>query len=243
MRQHHVLGEKAFVDFAGSTIPIVSPVTGEVRQAHLFVAVLGGSNLTFIEPVAGEDLLSWLRAHVAMFDFFGGCPAVVVPDYLKAGVTKACFYDPVIHPGYQALADHYDVAILPARVRKPRDKAKAEQGVLMAQRWVVAALRKRTFYSLHDLREAVRELNDRLNDKPFRKLPGCRRSLFEERERLALRPLPAERFRVMLRKEMSVYLDYHVDIVQRPLPAHQEEGDGALHEWPGGSLPRRPQGS
>jgi len=212
MRQHHRLGEKAFVDFAGSTIPIVCRLTGLISPAQLFVAVLGGSNLTFIEPVPAQDLLSWLRAHVAMFDYFGGCPEVVVPDNLKAGVTKACFYDPVINPSYQALADHYGVAILPARSRKPRDKAKAEQGVLMAERWVVAVLRKQTFYSIQDLRRAIWELNERINDKPFRKIPGCRRSLFEGSERPLLRPLPSEPFQVMLRREMTVHLDYHVEL-------------------------------
>jgi len=210
-RQTHKFGDKVFVDFAGDTIPLVCPVTGQVKPIHLFVAVLGGSNYSYIEATHGEDLTSWIGAHVRMFDYFGGCPEVIVPDNLKSGVTKADFYDPQINPTYQALADHYGVAILPARKRKPRDKAKVEQGVLLAERWVIAVLRNRTFYDFEELRTAVWELNDRLNEKKFRKIPGCRRTLFEDEEKGILQPLPSERFALVFRKSARVYLDYHVE--------------------------------
>lgn len=211
LRQTHKLGERVFVDFAGDTIPLVCSVTGEAKPIHLFVAVLGGSNYTYIEATRGEDLTSWIGAHTRMVEYFGGCPEVVVPDNLKSGVTKADFYDPQLNPTYQAWADHYEVAILPARKRKPRDKAKVEQGVLLAERWVIAVLRNRTFYDFEELRTAVWELNDRLNEKKFRKIPGCRRTLFEQEEKATLRPLPAEPFALIFRKSARVYLDYHVE--------------------------------
>ena len=212
MRQSHKLGEKVFVDYAGDTIPVYCSATGEVRQAKLFVGVLGGSSYTYVEAGWGEDLTSWTTAPARMFAIFGGVPEVAVPDNLKSGVTKPNFYDPEINPTYGDLADHYGIAVIPARPRKPRDKAKVEGAVLLVERWISAVLRNRKFYDLAELNAAIAELRERLNEKPFRKLPGSRGTLFELEEKPLLRPLPAEPYVFAHRVRMKVYLDYHVEV-------------------------------
>ena len=211
MRQTHLAGDKLFVDFSGDGIVIVDPRTGDHEVAKLFVAVLGASNYTYVEPVLREDLPTWIGCHVRAFDFMGGCPAAVVPDNLKAGVTRPSFYDPEINPTYADLADHYGVTVLPARPYKPKDKAKAEQGVLLAQRWIIAALRNRTFYSLGELIEAIWPLVDRLNDRVMRKLKVSRRELFESLDRPALGPLPSVPYEYADFKRVRANIDYHVE--------------------------------
>ena len=141
-------GEKLFLDFAGQTIPITDPLTGEITAAQLFVAVLGASNYTYAEALPSQAEVHWTAANVRAFEFFGGSPAILVPDNLKAGVIKAHRYEPVLNAAYAEMAAHYGCAIIPARPYKPRDKAKVEQGVLVAERWIAAALRNRTFFSL-----------------------------------------------------------------------------------------------
>ena len=212
LRQEHKAGEKLFVDFAGQTVPVVNPATGEERAAHIFVAVLGASNYTYAEATWSEDLPSWILAHVHAFEFLGGVPAMVVPDNLKAAVSKACRYEPDLNPTYQEMATHYGTAILPARVRKPRDKAKVEVGVQIVERWILAVLRKRTFFSLAELNSAMRSLLERLNDRPFKKLPGSRRLLFETLDRPALHPLPQGRYEYAEWKKVRVNIDYHVEV-------------------------------
>jgi transposase len=211
MRQTHRAGEKLFVDFSGDGLPIVDRRTGTVQIAKLFVAVLGASNFTYVEPVLREDLPTWIGCHVRAFDFMGGVTMALVPDNLKAGVTRPSFYDPEINPTYADLARHYGVTVLPARPRKPRDKAKAEQGVLLAERWILAALRHRTFYSLDELTEAIGPLLDRLNDRPMRKLKVSRRALFETLDRPALRPLPPTAYELATFKYARANIDYHVE--------------------------------
>jgi transposase len=212
MRQVHKAGEKLFVDFAGQTVAVIDPTTGEVRQAQIFVAVLGASNYTYAEAVPAQDLASWISAHVRAFEYFGGVPAIVVLDNLRSGVSRACRYEPEINPTYHEMALHYGTAVIPTRVRKPRDKAKAENGVLVVERWILAALRNRRFFSLAELNLAIRELLGRLNSRPFKKLPGSRRSTFEEIERSALKPLPAFRYELAEWKKVRVNIDYHVTI-------------------------------
>jgi transposase len=212
MRQHHVFGEKCFVDYAGPTVPIVNPKTGEVRQASIFVGILGASNYTYVDATWSQSLPCWLGSHVRMFNYFGGVPFALVPDNLRSGVTKANYYEPDINPSYSDLAEHYNVVVLPARKRKPRDKAKAENAVLIVERWILAALRKRTFFSLEELNEAIAALLEKLNQRPFQKLPGSRRSLFEAHERLVLQPLPAEPYVFGAHKKCRVHLDYHVEV-------------------------------
>lgn len=210
LRQEHRPGEKLFVDWAGATIPIHDPQTGEVRQASLFVAVLGASNYTYAEANEDQQMASWIGAHVRTFEFLGGCPQLVVPDNTKTGVAKPCRYEPDLNPTYQEMAWHYGVGVLPTRPRKPRDKAKVEVGVQIAERWIVAALRHRQFFSLAELNQAIRELVEKLNQRPFKKREGSRQSLFLEVDQPALRPLPAERFDLSVWSRATVNIDYHI---------------------------------
>lgn len=212
MRQHHVAGERAFVDYAGDTLEIIDAETGEVRQAQVFVGVLGASNYTYVEASWTQGLPDWIGAHVRMLEFFGGVPEQIVSDNLKAGVTKACFHEPQINRTYADMAAHYDTAILPARPYKPRDKAKAEVGVLIVQRWIIARLRKRRFFSLAELNAAIRELLPALNGRVTRHLGASRRDLFERLDKPALKPLPSSRYEYADWLERRVGLDYHVEV-------------------------------
>ncbi len=211
LRQEHRAGEKLFVDYAGQTIPVKNSDTGEIHEAQLFVAVLGASNYTYAEATWTQGLGDWIGSHMRAFEFCGGVPEIVVPDNLKSGVTKTCRYEPGVNRTYEEMAQHYGVAVVPARPRKPRDKAKAEAGVLLVERWILAALRKRTFFSLGEVNEAIAELLDRLNERPFRKREGSRRTLFETLDRPALKPLPAERYQCGEWKTVRVNIDYHVE--------------------------------
>lgn len=210
MRQEHRAGEKLFVDFAGQTISITDPATGEITQAQLFVAVLGASSYTYAEALPSQELPHWIAAHVHAFSFLGGCTRLIVPDNLRSGVTRAHRYEPDINPTYAEMAAHYGAAVIPARPRKPRDKAKAESGVLVVERWILAALRHRTFFSIAEANEAIAERLAWLNARPFKKLPGSRLSLFAELDRPALRPLPAAPYEFATWKTATVNIDYHV---------------------------------
>ena len=212
MRQEHRAGEKLFIDYAGQTVPVVDPETGEERQAQVFVAVLGASSYTFAEATWTQTLPDWTASHVRAFEFYGGCPELVIPDNLRSGVSGAHRYEPDLNPTYHDLASHYGVAVLPARVRRPRDKAKAEVAVQIVERWILAALRHRRFFSLAELNVAVSKLLDRLNTRPFRKLPGSRRSQFEQVDRPALCPLPSSPYVFAEWKTVRVHIDYHVEI-------------------------------
>ncbi len=212
MRQTHRAGEKLFVDFCGQTAPITDPKTGEIRQAQIFVAVLGASSYTYAEAVETQGLADWIGAHVRAFQFFGGTTEVLVPDNLKSGVTKVCRYEPDVQSTYAEMAAHYGVAVVPARVRKPKDKAKVEAGVLLVERWILARLRHRVFCSLTELNRAIAERVEDLNQRPFKKLPGCRRSAFEEQDRPALKALPAVPYEFAQWKQAKVHVDYHVEV-------------------------------
>lgn len=212
LRQEHKAGEKVFVDYAGQTVPIVTRETGEVREAQVFVGVLGASNFTFAEATWTQSLPDWTGSHVRMLEYFGGVPELVVPDNLRAGVSRACRYDPDVNPSYQELASHYGMAVVPARPGKPRDKAKAEAGVLVTERWILAPLRDHTFFGLNELNEQVSRLRDALNDRPFQKLEGSRRSLFETLERPLLRPLPATRYEFAEWRKARANIDYHIAV-------------------------------
>jgi len=211
MRQEHKAGDKAFSDFAGKTLPITNPITGEIQQAHLFVCTLGASGFTFIELFSDETTESWCNGHAAAFSYFDGSPRICVPDNPKPVITKACPYEPDVNPSFAQMAAHYNVAVLPARVRKPKDKAKVEAAVGLATRWVLAVLRNRTFFSLAEARAAVRELLNKLNDRPFKKISGSRRSLYETIDRPALKPLPIVPYEYAHHKKASVGMDYHVE--------------------------------
>lgn len=212
LRQEHPAGEKMFVDYAGATIPVYDPEGGEPRQAAVFVAVLGASSYTFAEATGGQDLRNWIGSHRRAFEFFGGVTEVVVPDNLKSAVTHPSYYEPDLNPTYRDLGEHYGVAIIPARPYRARDKAKAEVGVQVVQRWIVAALRKRKFFSLEEVNQAIAELLVRLNERPFRKRPGSRATLFAQLDRPALKPLPATRFQFGEWETARVNIDYHVEV-------------------------------
>ena len=212
LRQEHRAGEKLFVDFAGDTIPIHDPITGAVTQGHLFVAVLGCSNYTYAEVTSSEQLPDWIGAQVRALEFIGGVPLVVVPDNTKTAVKSPCRYDPDINQTYQDLAEHYGFAVIPARRGKPKDKAKVENGVLIAERWILAALRHQTFFSLGEANSAVAGLLSRLNEHAFKKLPGCRKEVFERLDRPELKPLPKRPYELAEWKTAGVNVDYHVEI-------------------------------
>ena len=211
MRLPHQAGEKLFVDYAGQTLPVVQPETGEVCPAQLFVAVLGASSYTYVEAHWQQDLPSWVGGHVRAFAFFGGVPQVVVPDNLKAGVKTPSRYEPDLNPTYADLAQHYGVAVIPARVRKPRDKAKVEVGVQVVERWLAARLRDQTLVGLAAANASLWVLLDELNDRPMRHLGQSRRQLFEALDRPALQPLPAQPYEFALWKKARVNIDYHVE--------------------------------
>lgn len=213
MRQEHRAGEKLFVDFAGQTVPIIDPGTGIVSvEAEIFVTVLGASNYLYAEGFPSQELPCWIAGHVHAFQAMQGSPRIVVCDNLRSGVTRAHRYEPDINPTYLEMATHYQVAIIPGRSRKPRDKAKAEAGVQIVERWILARLRHRTFFSLAELNAAIRELVAELNRRPFKKLEGSRQSLFEELERPLLRPLPSRPYEFAIWKTATVSIDYHVEV-------------------------------
>jgi transposase len=215
MRLEHPAGEAMFVDYSGDKVPVVDPGTGEVAQAEVFVAVLGCSGLVYAEASAHQDLPSWLMAHVHAYEAFGGVTATTVPDNLKAGVTRACYYDPDVNASYAELARHYGTVILPARAAHPRDKAAVEAGVLQVERWVLAPLRNRTFFSLAELNRAISQKVAELNGKAFRGEVTSRQELFEELERPALAPLPERRYELAEWKKVTVNIDYHVEYDRR----------------------------
>ena len=212
LRKSHTPGEELFVDYSGQTIGIIDPRTGEIKQAQIFVAVLGVSSYTFVEATWTQGLADWTGSHVRCLEFMGGVPAAIVPDNLKSGVTKPCFYDPDINPSYQDFARHYDVTISPARVRKPRDKAKVEAGVLLAQRWILARLRHMQFFSLAEANQAITPLLTQLNQRQFKKMPGSRHSVFETMDFPALKPLPIDRYEFAEWKKATVGIDYHIEV-------------------------------
>lgn len=211
MRQKHKAGEKLFVDYAGDTVPITNAETGEVWQAQIFVAVQGASSYTYAEAQASQELPNWIGGHVRAMAFFGGVTQIIVPDNLKQGVKSPCWYDPDLNQTYLKMAQYYGVAVIPTRVRKPRDKAKVEVGVQVVERWILARLRKRTFFSLAELNRAMRKLLDDLNQRPMQHLEKSRSELFEELDKPALRPLPERPYEYAAWKAARVNIDYHVE--------------------------------
>ena len=212
LRQVHLPGEKLFVDWAGQTVPIHNAADGSLSAGHLFVAVLGASNKIYAEAFANEQLPAWIAAHCHAYAFYGGVARVTVPDNLKTGVVRPCRYEPLLHRSYQEMAEHYGTVIIPARVKKPRDKAKAEVGVQIAERQILAALRDQRFFHVGELNGAIRPLLTRLNDQPFQKLEGSRNSWFETLEKSQLLPLPATAFELADWSQAKVNIDYHVAV-------------------------------
>jgi len=211
MRQEHRAGEKVFIDYSDG-LDIVNPTTGELIPTQLFVAVWGASNYTFAEATLSQALPNWIGSHVCGFRYFGCVPRVLVPDNLKSGVSKACKYEPEVNPTYADMAEHYGCAVLPARPRRPRDKAKVEAGVLLAQRWILAVLRQRTFYSLTELNTAIRECLERLNTRTMRRAGKSRREIFETVDRPNAMPLPQRAYEYADWGKVKVNIDYHIEV-------------------------------
>ena len=212
MRQVHRAGEKTFIDFSGKRPSLVDRRTGELRRVELFVAVLGASSLTYAEATETQQLADWVDAHIHMVDYFGGATTLWVPDQLKSAVTRPCRYEPEVNRTYEDLAAHYGAVVVPARPRKPRDKAAVETSVLVAQRWILARLRDQTFFDLGALNAAICVLLDQLNDRPLKKLGVSRRVFYEQLDRPALRPLPAARYSLAHWKLRGVNIDYHIEV-------------------------------
>ena len=214
MRQIHKAGDKLFVDYAGQTVPIIDGETGEIRMAQVFIAVLGASNYTYCEATWTQTLPDWLGSHARTFEFLSGVPKLVVPDNLKSAVSKACRYDPDINASYQQLAAHYGVAIMPARPRHPKDKAKVEVGVQIIERWILARLRHHTFFSLAELNQCIRALLVEVNNKPFKQLKGTRQQWFDSLDKPILNPLPKHPYEYTEIKTVKVNIDYHIQYDQ-----------------------------
>lgn len=212
LRQEHRAGERTFVDWAGDTVPVYDARSGDSQPASIFVAVLGASSYTFAHAAPNQALPSWIDCHVRAFEFFQGATRLLVPDNPRTGVDRACRYEPALNRTYQQMAEHYGIAVLPARPRKPRDKAKVENAVGVVERWILAALRHHKFFCLEELNAAIDDLLVRLNQRPFRKREGTRASLYTELDRPALQPLPAERYTLAEWKIVRASIDYHVEI-------------------------------
>ncbi|QQS45137.1 MAG: IS21 family transposase [Acidobacteriota bacterium] len=212
MRQTHRAGEKMFVDYAGQTVPLINPGTGEVHSAQIFVAVLGASNYTYVEATCSQQLHDWIGSHVRAFEYFQGVPRLVVPDNLRSGVNKADRYEPILNRSYQEMLGHYGTAALPTRPRKPRDKPKVEVAVQVVERWVLARLRHHRFFSLAELNRAIAGLLDDLNHRPFKKLPGTRHSQYLALDLPALMPLPGVPYQFATWLLARVQLDYHIEV-------------------------------
>lgn len=212
MRQVHKAGEKLFIDYCGPTMKIINPDTGKVSTAQIFVATMGASSYTYAEATWSQGLEDWVMSHVRCFDYLGGTPEIVVPDNLKSSTTKACRYDPDINPTYQQMLAHYGVAVMPARPRKPKDKAKAEVAVQVVERWIIGKLRHETFYSLSSLNHRIKELLAGLNQKPMQKLKLSRSERFAQLDQPELKPLPQSPYHYTYVKKARVHMDYHVEL-------------------------------
>ncbi|SRR5712691_549802 len=212
LRQEHLAGEKMFVDWAGDTVPIYDRKIAEATTASIFVATLGASNYTFAHATPSQELAHWIDCHIRAFEFYEGTTKLIVPDNPRTGVSRACRYEPDLNRTYHEMAQYYGVAVMPARPRKPRDKAKVENAVGVVERWILAALRHRKFFSVAELNEAIEELLNRLNQRRFRKRDDTRASLFAAIDRPALQPLPAERYVMAEFKTVRANIDYHVEI-------------------------------
>ena len=213
-RNEHKGGEKLFVDYAGMTVSITDPLTGVIREAQIFIATFGASNFTFAEASWSQKISEWIASHQHAFQFFGGAPEILVPDNLKSGVSRPCRYDPDINQTYQEMARHYSCVVIPARVRKPKDKAKVENAVLVVERWILAVLRNQQFFSLGELNEAIKRLLDKLNTRPYKKMQGSRYSHFIELDKPVLKKLPENFYEFADFKLAKVNINYHVEVAK-----------------------------
>jgi transposase len=214
MRQVHRAGEKLFIDYSGDTAAVIDIATGEVRDAQVFVAVMGASKYAYAEATWTQTLPDWIASNIRLLEFMKGVPELLIPGNLKSAIKEACRYEPEATSTYQDFARHYGTAILPARPYRPKDKPAVEMSVLVVQRWILARLRNRQFFSLAELNVAIAELLVDLNRRPFKKLPGCRAEAFEAIDRPAMRPLPTTRYEYAEWSKVKVNIDYHVDVAR-----------------------------
>jgi transposase len=204
-------GEQLEVDWAGQTASIIDRETGEIITMYVFVGVLAYSQYAYVEAFASQDQESWITAHINMYHFFGGSTRVLVPDNLKTSVDKAG-HSPVINKIYHEMAEHYNTAVIPARVRKPKDKPSVEGAVGVVSTWILAALRKQQCFSAVELNQAIREKLDVLNAKPFQKKEGSRHSVFMTEEKSFLLTLPATPYELATWKTATVQFNYHISV-------------------------------
>jgi transposase len=216
MRQVHRAGEKTFLDFSGKRPSIVDPKTGEVITVELFVGALGASGYTYAEATHTQKLLDWTAVHVRMLEYFEGCTDLWVPDQLRSAVSRTCRYEPGVNRSYQELARHYGAVVIPARPGKAKDKARVESMVQVAQRWILARLRNRTFFSLEELNAAIAVLLEDLNGRKMQKIGKSRRELWEQLDRPALKALPIHRYEQAEWKVCRVNIDYHIEVDRHP---------------------------
>jgi transposase len=212
MRQRHFAGEKLFIDYAGRTVPIYGRHGEEAFRAQIFVCAMGASGCAYAEATRSQALPDWLASHVRALEYYGAAPTIFVPDNPRVGVTRADRYEPELQRSYEELAAHYHAVVIPARPYRPKDKSRAELSVLLVYRWILARLRHQRFFSLDELNAAIRPLLTELNARPFQRLPGSRRSVFESLDRPAMRPLPLTPYVYAEWKELTVAFDYHVDV-------------------------------
>lgn len=212
MRQTHIAGDKCFIDYCGPRIPIYNDKGDVTGKAYIFVATMGASNYTFVTATLTRSLPDWIAANVATLNYFGGVPALMIPDNEKSAVSEACYYDPDVNPTYADFARHYDTAILPTRPGRPQDKSKVEKAVQLVETWVIGKLRHHRFQSVDTLNAAIKPLLEALNDKPFQQLPGTRKSQFEALDKPALKPLPRDAYEYATFQKATVHLDYHVTV-------------------------------
>ncbi len=205
-------GEQMEVDWAGQTAAIIDRDTGEIIPINIFVAVLSNSQYSYVEGFLSQDLESWIAAHVNTFTFFGGVPRIIVPDNLKTGVEEPSWYSPVINKTYHEMAECYGAAVVPARVRKPKDKPNAENVVGIISTWIIAALRNQTYFSLAELNQSIAQKLHEFNERPFQKKPGSRLSTFLAEEKYALQPLPASPYELATWKIATVQYNYHISV-------------------------------
>ncbi|MBI2957247.1 MAG: IS21 family transposase [Chloroflexi bacterium] len=211
MRQEHRAGEKVFVDYCDG-LSFIDRATGEIVSTQLFVAVWGASNYTYAEATLSQTLPNWIGSHVRAFQYFGCAPRLLVPDNLKSGVHDPCFYEPEVNRTYADMAEQYGCVVLPARPGHPRDKAKVEAGVLIAQRWILAVLRRRTFYSLAEHNAAIGACLERLNTRPLRRVRRSRQELFESLDRPCALLLPSRPYEYAEWRQAGVNIDYHIEV-------------------------------
>ena len=212
MHQRHRAGVNTFIDYAGSKLPLIEPSTGELREASIFVSALGASGLIYAEATLSQKLPDWIGSHIRMFEYYGGCTEILVPDNLKSAVKYPGRYEAAIMRTYENMARHYGAVVIPARVRKPRDKSLVENAVQQVLRWIIAELRDREYFSLAEMNEAIGDNLEILNDKVFSVREGSRRSVFEELDKPLLKPLPSERFTYEEWKKAKVHVDYHMQV-------------------------------